>query len=209
MSQVFGRKIKDQKIISRLKNKDKEAFIKLYDEQAADIYRFTYFKVGRVEEAKDLTSIIFLKTWNHIQTNSLVDAKTLRGLLYKIARTSIVDYYRESGQKRNLSIDDENHPLDLPDDSINLEETVEKNRRLALIKSKLPLLKDEYREIIVLRFINELEIDEIMEATGKTRGSVRVLIHRSITALKKMMPSEEKGAKKSHPKTPKQPPLKL
>lgn len=209
MSQAFGRKIKDQKIISRLKNKDKEAFIKLYDEQAADIYRFTYFKVGRVEEAKDLTSIIFLKTWNHIQTNSLVDAKTLRGLLYKIARTSIVDYYRESGQKRNLSIDDENHPLDLPDDSINLEETVEKNRRLALIKSKLPLLKDEYREIIVLRFINELEIDEIMEATGKTRGSVRVLIHRSITALKKMMPSEEKGTKKSHPKTPKQPPLKL
>ncbi|MFA6369878.1 MAG: hypothetical protein WCX09_02795, partial [Patescibacteria group bacterium] len=62
MSQVFGRKIKNQKIISRLKNKDKEAFINLYDEQAADIYRFTYFKVGRVEEAKDLTSIIFLKT---------------------------------------------------------------------------------------------------------------------------------------------------
>ena len=209
MPQAFGRKIKDQKIIRRLKNKDKEAFIKLYDEQAADIYRFTYFKVGRVEEAKDLTSIIFLKTWNHIQTNSLVDAKTLRGLLYKIARTSIVDYYRESGQKRNLSIDDENNPLDLPDDSINLEETAEKNRRLALIKSKLPLLKDEYREIIVLRFINELEIDEIMEATGKTRGSVRVLIHRSITALKKMMPAEEKGVKKSPQKIPKQPPLKL
>lgn len=206
MSQVFGRKIKNQKIISRLKNKDKEAFIKLYDEQAADIYRFTYFKVGRVEEAKDLTSIIFLKTWNHIQTNSLVDAKTLRGLLYKIARTSIVDYYRDSGHKRDLSLDDEKKPLELADESINLDEAVEKNRRLALIKSKLPLLKDEYREIIVLRFINELEIDEIMEATGKSRGSVRVLIHRSITALKKMMPAEEKAGKKSKLK---QPSLKL
>ena len=206
MSQVFGRKIKNQKIISRLKNKDKEAFINLYDEQAADIYRFVYFKVGRIEEAKDLASIIFLKTWNHIQTNSLVDAKTLRGLLYKIARTSIVDYYRDSGHKRDLSLDDEKKPLELADESINLDEAVEKNRRLALIKSKLPLLKDEYREIIVLRFINELEIDEIMEATGKSRGSVRVLIHRSITALKKMMPAEEKAGKKSKLK---QPSLKL
>lgn len=209
MSQPFGRKIKDQKIISRLKSKDKEAFIKLYDEQAADIYRFAYFKVGRTEEAKDLTSIIFLKTWDHIQTNSLTDAKTLRGLLYRIARTSIVDYYRESGHKRDLSLDDEENPLDLPDETVDLPETAEKNRRLALIKSKLPLLKDEYREIIVLRFINDLEIDEIVEATGKTRGSVRVLIHRSITALKKMMPAEEKSGKKSGGKKPKQPALKL
>lgn len=194
MSQNFGRKIKDNQVIGRLKSKDKEAFIRIYDEFAPDIYRFAYFKVGQVEEAKDLTSMIFLKTWNHIQNNSLTDASTLRGLLYKIARTSIIDYYRDSGSKREFSLDDEDNPIDLPDDKIDLNQAVDDAQRLDLIKSKLPLLKEEYREIIVLRFINELEIEEIMEATGKTRGNIRVLIHRAISALKNLIKSED-GAK--------------
>lgn len=190
MSQNFGRKIKDNQVISRLKSKDREAFIRVYDEFAPDIYRFAYFKVGQEEEAKDLTSMIFLKAWNHIQNNSLTDANTLRGLLYKIARTSIIDYYRDSGSKRELSLDDDNNPIDVPDEDRDLTQEVDDARRLDQIKSKLPLLKEEYREIIILRFVNDLDIEEIAEATGKTRGNVRVLIHRSISALKNLIQSE-------------------
>ena len=50
--------------MSRLKKKDREAFIKAYDENVAEINRFIYFKVGSKEEADDLTSSVFLKAWN-------------------------------------------------------------------------------------------------------------------------------------------------
>lgn len=193
MPQSLTQKFKDKQTISRLKNKDKEVFIKVYDDFAGDIYRFIYFKIGHVEEAKDLTSMIFLKTWNHIQNNSLTSASTLRALLYKIARTSIVDYYRETGSKLEVSLDDENHPIDIPDEKSDLATDMDKTSDLAKIKSKLPLLKEEYREIIVLKFVNDLEIDEISEVTGKTKGNVRVLLHRSLAALKELLEEDNKS----------------
>jgi len=192
MPQSLAKKFKDKQILSRLKNKDKEVFIKVYDDFAGDIYRFVYFKVGHVEEAKDLTSMIFLKTWNHIQNNSLTSSSTLRALLYKIARTSIVDYYRETGNKLEVSLDDETHPIDLADDKADLAGDMDRAANLASIRCKLPLLKEEYREIIVLKFVNDLDIDEISEVTGKTKGNIRVLLHRSLAALKDLLEEENK-----------------
>lgn len=191
MTFPLAKKYQEKKTISRLKNKDKEVFIKVYDDFADDIYRFVYFKVGRIEEAKDLTSMVFLKTWNHIQNNTLTSADTLRALIYKIARTSIVDYYRETGSKLEISLDDEAHPIDLPDEKRDLSGDLDKNADLERIKSKLPYLKEEYREIIVLKFINDLEIEEISDVTGKSKGNVRVLLHRALNALKDLVSEEE------------------
>jgi RNA polymerase sigma-70 factor (ECF subfamily) len=191
MTFPLAKKYQEKKTISRLKNKDKEVFIKVYDDFGDDIYRFVYFKVGGVEEAKDLTSMIFLKTWNHIQNNTLTSADTLRALIYKIARTSIVDYYRETGSKLEISLDDEANPIDLPDEKRDLSADLDKNADLERIKSKLPYLKEEYREIIVLKFINDLEIEEISDVTGKSKGNVRVLLHRALTALKDLVSEEE------------------
>jgi len=193
MSLPLVKKFKDKQTLSRLKNKDKDAFIKVYDDFAGDIYRFVYFKVGESEEAKDLTSMIFLKTWNHIQNNSLTSSSTLRALLYKVARTSIVDYYRETGNKLEISLDDEDHPIDIADEDKDLEADMDRNADLARIKSKLPLLKEEYREVIVLKFVNDLNIDEISEVTGKTKGNIRVLLHRSLAALKDLIEEDQKN----------------
>lgn len=178
-----------------MKNRDKEAFIKVYDEHVKEIYRFVYFKVGRKEEANDLTSMIFLKTWNHIQNNTLTDAKTLRALLYKIARNAIVDYYRETGNKLNVtrSLDDEDNPIEIADSAA--EDTSDKMDRqsdLELIKSQLPLLKEEYREIIIMKFINDLSLEEIAEISGKNKGNVRVLLHRALNALRELVEKESK-----------------
>lgn len=192
-SKLVG-KFKDRQALSRLKNHDKEAFTRVYDESVSDIYRFVYFKVGNKEEANDLTSMIFLKAWNHIQNNSLEDSKTLRALIYKIARTTVIDYYRESGNKISLSLDNEDEPLEISDDSQGQEASQEKIDReadLELIKSKLPLLKEEYREIIVMKFVSDLSLEEIADVTGKKRGNVRVLLHRALNALRELVEEGE------------------
>ena len=188
-------KFKNSQSLSRLKNHDKDAFVKAYDENVNDIYRFIYFKVGSREEANDLTSTVFLKTWNYIQTNSLEDSKTLRALLYKVARTTVIDYYRENNGRINASLDDEENKIDIVDDSVSLEVKMDESADLALIKSKLPLLKEEYRELIIMRFINDLTLEEIADISGKKKGNVRVLLHRAIGALKDLV-GEEIGARK-------------
>ena len=192
MSNNLIEKFKNKQAISRLKSHDKEAFIKVYDESVNDIYRFVYFKIGSREEANDLTSQIFLKTWNHIQTNSLEDSKTLRALLYKIARSTIIDHYRERGNKITASLDDEENPIEVIDQAKSPEEKMDETANLELIKSKLPLLKEEYREIIIMKFVSDLSLDEIADISGKGKGNVRVLLHRAVKALRELVEEEEK-----------------
>ena len=187
MALKLVKKFQDQQLLRRLKNRDREAFIRVYDENVKEIYRFVYFKVGRRDEADDLTSVIFLKAWHHIQNKTLEDAGTLRALLYKIARTSIIDYYRDKGGKTTASLDDEENKIELVDESVDLEADLDKAADLELIRKQLPRLKEEYREIIVMRFVNELSLDEIAEISGKSKGNVRVLLHRSLSALRDLV----------------------
>ncbi len=190
MTPHIVKKFKEKQLLQQLKSRDREAFIKVYDEYVKDIYRFVYFKVGREEEAQDLTSMIFLKAWNYIQSNSLSDSKTLRALVYKIARTSVIDHYRESGNKLEVSLDDEEHPVEIIDEKQNPAEDLDKSADLALVRRQLPLLKEEYREIIVLRFVDDLTLEEIADVTGKSRGNVRVILHRALAALKELVEKE-------------------
>lgn len=196
MSINIVQKFKDKQALSKLKNRDKEAFIRVYDEHVKDIHRFVYFKIGSREEANDLTSMIFLKAWNHIQNKTLEDAKTLRALLYRIARNAIVDYYRETGSKVTASLDDENNKIEVVDETESPQERLDRAANLDLIKAKLPLLKEEYKEIIIMKFINDLSLEEIAEISEKSKGNVRVLLHRALNALRELVEEDNKQADK-------------
>jgi RNA polymerase sigma-70 factor (ECF subfamily) len=192
MSINLIQKFKDKQALSKLKNHDKEAFIRIYDENVNEIHRFVYFKIGSREEANDLTSMIFLKAWNHIQNNNLEDAKTLRALLYKIARTSIIDYYRESGGRIVASLDDEDNKIEVVDETQDAEGKMDQEAEMELIKRQLPFLKEEYREVIIMKFVNDLSLEEIAEVSGKTKGNVRVILHRALNALRELVEKERK-----------------
>jgi len=196
MSPNIIKKFKDKQLLEQLKSKDKDAFVKVYDEYVQDIYRFIYFKVGKEIEAQDLTSLVFLKAWQHVQSNSLVEGKTLRALVYKVARNAIIDHYREGGGKLELSLDDENNPIEIIDENQNLESDLDRAADLALLRKQLPLLKEEYREVIILRFVNDLSLEEIADVTNKSRGNVRVILHRALSALKEMVTTELEQRKK-------------
>jgi len=173
---------KDRQIFSKLQRKDKEAFIQVYELYADDIFRFIYFKVGDSEEAKDLASATFLKAWNYIQTRSLKSNSTLRALFYTIARNLVIDHYR--AKKENVSLDE---AIGLEADNNESIQKIDLDSSLAKVREQLPKLKSEYREVIILRFVEELDLDEISAITGKTKANVRVISHRALRALKELL----------------------
>lgn len=183
----------DKLLYLQLKQKDKDAFVRAYDLYLDDIYRFIYFKVSSREEAEDLTSAVFLKAWDYIQNNNLIDYKTLKALFYKIARNLVIDHYRKKSVQLNVSLDaDPDKTVDIKDDKQDIEKRVEFLSEFSEIEKKLLQLKYEYREVVMLRFINELSISEVAEVLDKPRGNVRVLLHRAIAALKKISSEEKK-----------------
>src|SRR3989338_11153519 len=97
-------KIEEKILFYKIKKNERQAFIKAYDLYIDQLYRFIYFKVGSKEEAEDLCSAVFLKAWNYILEKSLIEEKSLKALLYKIARNSIIDYYRKNKDKESISL---------------------------------------------------------------------------------------------------------
>ncbi|MBU1131828.1 hypothetical protein KKC32_01060, partial [Patescibacteria group bacterium] len=86
--------LKEKYLIFKVRqNKDANAYGQLYDYYVDRIFRFILFKVATTEEAEDLTSEVFLKTWEYIN-NTGKKIKNLNALLYKIARNKVIDYYR-------------------------------------------------------------------------------------------------------------------
>lgn len=170
----------DKILFLRVIKKDSEAFGQFYDLYVDRIYRFIYFKISSTEDAKDLTSEVFLRTWQYIKDDKAI--KNLNAFIYMVAKNSIIDFYRSRARKEeNEEFVSIGH-LNISDDS-QLAKQISNSDMEEVLKS-LAALKDEYREVIVLHYLNELSIKEIALILDKTPGNVRVLLYRALTGLK-------------------------
>jgi len=177
--------IKEKILLLRLQKRDPEAFAQLYDLYVASIYRFILFKVPTRQDAEDLTSEVFLKTWQYIGEAGN-NVGNFRSLLYASARNLVVDFYRRRSQGEMIG--DEEVLLQLEDSrQQNFLNQIDAKADVKNLESCLRRLKDEYRDVIILRFLDELSISEIAEVLNKSKGSVRVLIHRALKVVKELI----------------------
>ncbi len=170
--------------------KDAEAFGILYNTYIERIYRFVYFKLGNREEAEDATNDIFLRTWNYLITNQTKQVQSLSGLLYGIARNAIIDIYRERAKKQLVHLEPE-ELTQIPSQE-NILKKVEHAQEMTRIEKHLRNLKQEYQEVIILHYIEELTISEISQMLGKKPLNVRVLLHRAVKKLKILLDQNQK-----------------
>lgn len=183
----------EKKIYKDLKKGKSEVFIKAYDLYVDKIYRFVYFKVGNKEDAQDISSQVFLKAWNYIQDDNQDKFKSLQSLLYTIARNTVIDHYRKNNNKMpDIEIDNQDLKIDLKDESQSAEKKLDMYFDLKIVESKLKLMKDEYREVIILKYVEQLSTAEIAKILNKSRGSIRVLSHRAMNALQDLIGEKEK-----------------
>jgi len=157
----------------------RKIFSKIYDKYIDKIYRFIFFKVNSQEIAEDLTSETFLKGWKAFQGQEIENPSAF---LYQIARNLIVDHYREKGNASFVSV--ENIQVV---DPLNLEERTLLNSDMETIKVELANLRDDYREIIVLRYINEFSFSEIAKILDKSEEASRIQLHRALKSLKNQL----------------------
>ncbi len=156
------------------------AFGSLYDHYQPRIYRFIYLKVSHREEAEDLTHQVFLSAWQNI------DGYKFRGFpfsgwLYQIARNRVIDYYRT--KKKNVSLESVAEPEVESSD----EKAIDYDLNLEKLKKAVALLNPEQQDVIIMRFVEDLSPDETAKALNKSSGAVRLLQHRAVKNLKKIL----------------------
>jgi len=159
---------------------NQKKFSKLYDTYVESIYRFIYIKVSSQEVAQDLTSEVFLKVWKSYQKQNL---KNPRAFIYTTARHTIIDYYRT--HKSTISL--ETTTIEIEDNSQNIAKSEQISSDIAIVQEKLKNLKEDYQNIIILRYIDDLSISEISTMLEKSKGATRTLLSRALTELRKQL----------------------
>ncbi len=160
-----------------------DAFAILYDRHVEPIYRFVYFKLSHRQEAEDVTGNIFLKCWQYLMSAKGKEVRSFKSLLYTIARHEVIDVYRERAKRKECSVQSVTDVGDGGSMAAALEANDTSDRILTVIKK----LKQEYQEVVLLRYIEELSIKEIAVILKKTPINVRVTLHRATNILKKIL----------------------
>lgn len=161
-------------------------FGKLYDQFLPQIYRFTYLKVMNRQDAEDICHQVFLSAWTNIKNYKDI-GYSFSTWLYRIARNAVIDFYRTKKTHVELaSIEDF-----LPD-STDLAAQTGATLATEKVLAAFPRLTDEQRDVIIMSYIEELDHGEIAEVMEKSEGAVRVLKHRALESLKKIL-AEDAG----------------
>lgn len=175
--------LKEAQLLRRIRSGDDSAFVETYDLFAPKIYRHILFRTDSPETAEDVMSETFLKAWEYVRTNSK-DIQHLRAFLYRVANNLLVDFYRK--RVRAAVPIDEDLERTLGDDPKHMPERVDMILQSDKLRQALTGLRPEVRELLVMRYLDDLSIDEIAEATGKNKNAVYVALHRGVKELKEV-----------------------
>lgn len=156
----------------------KESFEALFAEYSDVIYRFCLYKTSNTEVAHDLTQDTFLRLWKSM--NSAGEIEKPKQYIYQIARNLVIDHYKKM---KSLSLDrlqeDGFEPRDAASSSDILTE-------IALLREAIEKLEADYKEVVYMRFVEGLGIEEISETLGISANLVSVRINRGKKKLQSL-----------------------
>ena len=171
-------------LVIRAQKGDAEAFAQLYDQLVKPIYRYIYYRVDPAI-AEDLTEDTFLKTWENLRQYKK-GKFPFSAWVFRIAHNLVCDYYRQ--HKIQTAEMDEN----MADPTVRQNPAFQVNVRFNEIRLKQAIhrLPENYQQVIILKYINELPNTEIAATLGKPEGTVRTIQFRALKQLRTLL--EEK-----------------
>ncbi|GAC1637882.1 MAG: hypothetical protein NVS9B11_01340 [Candidatus Dormibacteraceae bacterium] len=164
-------------LVERAK-RDPRQFGALYDRHFQQIYRFVYSRVREQTAAEDVTSEIFMKALKAMPRYQDT-GRPFAAWLYQIAVNAIADRYRTLRPSQPL---DDFHNLSVAGPA--LEDLAAHRDEIRRIWGLVEALPAQQKTALVLKFQEDMKIEDIAVAMGKTSGAVKLLIHRGVSRLR-------------------------
>ena len=156
----------------------KETFSQIYDQWIGKIYRFVFLKVNSEEVAQDLTSETFTRCWESFKNGNIIDNPS--AFLYQIARNLVVDYYRQKGKTQIVFVEN----TSIADPNSDFAKRAVLASDIKSVKGVLAGLKEDYQNVIIWHYLDDLPIQEVAKMMDRTEDNTRVLLHRALESLR-------------------------
>ena len=183
MSDLSDKKEEINVLVDLVQKGDHDAFASIYDIFIDHIYRYVYYRV-RQEDAEDLVETVFLKVWENIEKYSNQKNKSFSAWIFRITHNLVVDYYRAA---KDRDFDELKVDIAASERDHSPIKNTEKVLDNEVLRSAILKLKKNYQDVIVYKFVNELDNSEIAAILNRSEGSLRILQFRALKALKEIL----------------------
>jgi RNA polymerase sigma-70 factor, ECF subfamily len=171
----------EAELIAAAKNGNAAAFASLYDLFAERVYRHILYRTGNPVDSEDLTQQTFLKAWQAMSRYRVTEVPFVAWLL-TIAHNTVVSYFRAKRDYVPLDID-----MPLPDNGVGPQEAAERKFHQALVRHAIEKLPPEQQQVVVMRYLDDVDYGDIARALRKTENNVRVIAHRALKRMQRTL----------------------
>ncbi len=171
----------DARLLERAGEYDPIILGQIYDDYFARIYAYIYHRIGDSRVAEDLAADVFLRVLESVKADKAWQT-SLTGWLYRIAHNLVIDYYRRQSKRDGPGLD-ERLVAAAESTSLRIDTLLVQEQLRAAIQT----LTEEQQQVVVLKFVEDLDNAEVAEILGKTEGAVKALQHRALVTLRRAL----------------------
>ena len=182
---VHGFSDLDDEVLALRVREDFDAFAELYRRYLHPLYRFVRSQVSDDATAEDVTAQVFFKALSSAST--FRNEGSYQAWLFRIAHNSILSW-RTSKSNGVIVLDQMPDSVDPEPSPVAKAITDEES---TLVRKKVLALPPAQREVVALRYLHDFSIEEIAGVTRRTRGAVRILLHRARSRLRRDLEGKE------------------
>lgn len=175
---------KDYQLVLRaLNEKDQRAYTELMGRYKDSVYFMLLKMVNNSDDAEDLTIETFSKAFKRL--DQYTPQYAFSTWLFKIASNHSIDFIRKKRIKA-VSIDQgysnedgESYVIPVKEDSLDPEESMQKDERVQRMRDVVEKLKPRYKRLVELRYFEEKSYEEISEILDLPLGTVKAQLFRA------------------------------
>lgn len=180
----------EEKLIKKIKKGDRDAFAELVELYKDKVYQVSYRMLGNAQEAEDVAQETFLRVYANL--SSYDPSYKFSTWIYRIATNLSIDQLRKRKQVYSLDKQVEGtEGLDwhdrLADPGPNPEQKILTGELQGQVQEAIQGLTPKYRSILILRYLEDLSLNEISEVLKLPVSTIKTRIHRGREALKKKL----------------------
>jgi len=178
------RELSDTILIQKCKVKNKNAYCVLVERYKKEAYSFAFSYLKNMDDAFSISQEAFIKAWNAI--NGFNEKRSFRPWLFGIIKHLSLNLIAKKKHLREISLDAalEESAFDMADASADPLEVLEIKEKHRQVWRAIMALKEDFREIIVLKHFHDLSYSEISETLSIPEGTVMSRLYYARISLK-------------------------
>lgn len=167
-------------LLFRANRGDQAAVSEIYERYFPPVFQYIRLQVGEMHTAEDIASDVFFKMLTALGKHN-GPRTSLRGWLFRVARNEVYQHYGKQRQFPKTTLED------WLSSDIDLELQVLRSVEIEKAQQALAMLAADQREVLILRFVESLNLEETAQLMGRSLSAIKSLQFRAVSTLRMLL----------------------